>query len=153
MEKILISACLMLLPTRYDQKVKRYNQIESLREKYLLIPFCPEQVGGLPTPRSGAGIELGKTAKQVLSKEAKIYDLEGKDVTKEYILGAEMMLKLCESLDIKKVILKQRSPSCGYGEVFNVHSKLLEKTNGITAELLERNNIKIYTEESLGDLL
>lgn len=110
---------------------------------------CPEQVGGLPTPREPAEIESGKTAKQVLDGEAAVLTKSGEDVTKEYIRGARIALDMCKEYGIKIAILKARSPSCGSLFVYDgSYSGSKVKGRGVTAELLIQEGIKVYNEEN-----
>ena len=143
MEKILVSACLLGKPCRYDGKGKPYERIEALKTKYELIPVCPENLGGLLTPRPPAEIKSGR----VINKE-------GVDVTEEYTLGALETLKLAKEHNITLAILKERSPSCGKGKVYDgSFSKTLIDGNGITAELLIKNGITILGESEIENLI
>lgn len=139
-EKIIISACLLGYPCRYDGKKNEILlQIKKLIEDPLieLIPVCPEQLGGLPTPRTGSEIIKNKVINQ-----------EGIDVTKEFQKGAEETLKIVKANYCKKVILKSKSPSCGYGQIYDgTFTRTLINGNGITTRLLLKNNIKIFTEK------
>jgi len=145
--KILVSTCLLWLKTRYDWKSKpQENLIEILKERDFMF-YCPEQWWGLPTPRIPAEIEPWKTAKDILEWKGKILNKSWEDVTKEYLKWAYDMLELCKKFNISIVILKSKSPSCWYGKVYDwTFSWNLISWNWITAELLEQNNIKIFTE-------
>ncbi len=143
MEKILISACLIGDKTNYQGKSSYNPDIEKLLEKYELVPFCPEVEGGLPTPRTPSEIVGDKviSAKRV-------------DVTKNFLLGAEKAYTICAYLGIKKVILKDNSPSCGVNHVYNgKFSHTLIKGKGITAQYLAKKGISLYTEEDIPLLL
>ena len=134
---ILVSACLAGLNCRYDGKANTEEKILSLVKQGLAIPVCPEQLGGLPTPRPTAEIV-----------KSKILTSDGKDVTANFIKGAEETLRLANLFNCKEAILKQRSPSCGFGKIYDgTHSNKVVSGNGITAELLFKNGIKILTEE------
>ena len=136
-KKILISACLLGVPCRYDGKSKPSEAAVALSEQYELIPFCPECYGGLPTPRPPAEI----CGDRVLTRE-------GKDVTAEYTRGAESALALCRTLKIEDACLKSRSPSCGKGTIYDgSFSGTLIKGSGVTAELLEQNGIAVEVKE------
>lgn len=134
MNKIkLCSACLMGINCRFDGKNKINKEIIELAKEQILIPFCPEQLGGLSTPRESAEI-IGN----------KVITKSGKDITNEFNRGAEEALKIARLLDIKEAFLKQKSPACGFGEIYDgTFSGKIIKGNGITANLLKRNNIKI----------
>jgi len=111
-----------------------------LFKKGELIPVCPEQLGGLSTPREPAEIK----------KTGKVFTKSGKNVTKSFSKGAKQTLKIAKYLGIKKAILKTGSPSCGSGLIYDgTFSKKLIKGDGVTAFLLRRNGIKVITEENL----
>ena len=135
----LCSACLLGIKCRYDCKSKPNEKVLELSKKEILIPVCPEQLGGLPTPREPSE----QKGKKVVSKI-------GKDVTENFIKGAEEVLRLVKSFDIKEAILKQRSPSCGSGQIYDgTFSKTIIKGDGVTTSLLKKNRIKIISEEDL----
>ena len=130
----LVSACLLGIKCRYDGKSKPNEKVLELSKKETLIPFCPEQAGGLPTPRVAQEIQ-GCSGEVVLDGKCKVMNKEGRDVTEEFIRGA---------------IMKQRSPSCGCGLTFDgTFSKNFIKGDGVAAALLKRNGIKVMTEEDL----
>jgi len=136
---ILCSACLLGIKCRYDGKDKLNKKVIELSKKKILIPVCPEQLGGLSTPREPAE----QKGKRVITKS-------GKDVTQNFKKGAKEVLKLAKLLGSKEAILKQKSPSCGFGKIYDgSFSGQLIKGNGVTAALLKRNKIKIITEEDL----
>lgn len=138
-EKILISACLLGIPCRYDGKDNKIEKLSSLQEYYDFVPVCPEQLGGLSTPRCPCEIKGNK----VISKE-------GKDCSKEFQKGAEESLKLIKKWKIQKAILKAKSPSCGYGFIYDgSFTRKLIKGNGYTANLLEKEGVSIFCETEL----
>ncbi|MDK2798468.1 MAG: hypothetical protein PWP27_48 [Clostridiales bacterium] len=145
---ILVSACLCGINCKYNGGNNLNSKILELYNKGKLIPICPEQLGGLPTPRAPREIINGNGL-DVLEGKAKILDKDKKiDNTKEFIRGAQNALKISKALNIKKAILKQRSPSCGFGQIYDgSFSGRIIKGNGVTAELLHRNGIQILTEE------
>lgn len=135
-ENILISACLIGEKCRYDGKCKSYPEIALLKEKYNLIPVCPEVMGGLETPRTPCEIQNGK-----------VISADGADKTAEYKKGAEIALEIALKNNCKKAILKSKSPSCGKGKIYDgTFSKTLTDGNGITADLLIQNGITVYSE-------
>lgn len=143
MEKLLISACLLGVRCRYDGLIKPLSEIPALLEKYELIPVCPEQLGGLKTPREPSEI----SGEKVLTNS-------GVDVTAEYIRGAEEALRLGKLLGAKKALLKAKSPSCGSGIIHDgSFSGKLKDGYGITAKLLLENGFEIYDETKVGELL
>ncbi|MBA7654382.1 hypothetical protein ES703_62260 [subsurface metagenome] len=135
----LCSACLLGIKCRYDGKSKLNKKAIKLSKKEILIPVCPEQMGGLSTPREIAEKKKGK----VITKS-------GKDVTLNFKKGAREVFKIAKLLGIKKAILKQRSSSCGCGKIYDgTFSGKFIKGDGVTAALLKRNKIKVITEEDL----
>lgn len=143
MERILISACLVGDKVRYDAKGNYNPLVEKLLEKFELVPFCPEVEGGLKIPR----IPSERLNEKVINKE-------GKDVTKFFKEGANKALRLCLYLGITKVVLKERSPSCGVHSIYNgkFENKLIQG-KGYTAELLSQNGITVYCEDEIEKLI
>lgn len=140
--KILVSACLLGVECRYNGKGELKKDIEKLLKEHELIPVCPEQLGGLPTPRDPAEIQ-----------EDKIITKTGADVTKEYLKGAEEVLKLAKLYNCSAAILKERSPSCGCGKIYDgTFSKTLVTGNGATADLLIKNGIKVTGESRINKI-
>ncbi len=141
-ENILISACLLGLPCRYDGQSKPSPDVEHIKEKYNLIPFCPEIYGGLPTPR----IPSERVGERVISRD-------GRDVTENYRRGAECAYHLCKLYGCKKAILKAKSPACGSGKIYDgTFSGTLTDGDGVTAEYLKKMGITVLTEEEITDL-
>ena len=136
-EKILISACLIGLNCKYNGGNNENSKLVELMKEKDLVPICPEQLGGLKTPRVSAE-----------RKQEKVITKEGVDVTKEYQKGAEEVLNLAKKLNIKKAILKSRSPSCGIDENYDgTFSHTLIKRDGVTAELLKKNGIEVISSD------
>ena len=143
MEKILISACLIGDNTRYDGKNNLCPKVQALLEKYELIPFCPEVEGGLSIPRN--------PSERV---EDKVIMNNGRNVTKQYEIGAERALNICLALKIKIAILKEKSPACGVHIIYDgSFSHKLIDGQGVTAELLTKKGIKVISEEEIDTLL
>ncbi len=137
--KILVSGCLLGLACRFDGKSKPNPNVLELAKTETLIPFCPECLGGLATPRPPSEIQ-----------GERVVSAEGNDVTAQYRKGAEEALRLCQMLGIRKAILKARSPSCGSGAVYDgTFTKTLRSGDGVTAALLKANGIEVLTEEDL----
>jgi uncharacterized protein YbbK (DUF523 family) len=129
------SACLLGIKCRYDGKMKGNRKVINLSRKEILIPVCPEQLGGLSTPREAAQ-----------QKGKKVFTKSGKDVSENYSTGAKQVLKIAKQYGIKEAILKQRSPSCGCGQIYDgTFSGKIIKGDGVTASLLKKNGIKIIT--------
>ncbi len=132
----LVSACLLGIKCRYDGKSKPNKKVIKLFKSGKLIPVCPEQLGGLPTPREPAE-QRGK----------RVFTKSGKDVTKNFVIGAKDTLKLAKLLNIKEAIFKTKSPSCGCGKIYDgTFTNTLINGNGVTSALLKKNKIKVITE-------
>ena len=142
MEKIIVSKCLLGYPCRYDGKSVPCKEVMDLQDRYELIPVCPEELGGLPTPRIPAEI-VGD----------KILRADGADVTGEYILGAKLAYTYAAENGCTLAILKSKSPSCGKGEIYDgTYTRTLIIGNGILTDLLLKNNIEVYTETEIDKL-
>ncbi len=128
--RCLVSACLTGLCTRYDGGSTPSTACRRLLARYHWIPVCPEQLGGLPTPRVPADL-VGGDGFAVLAGRARVVDREGEEQTVRFILGARQVLAIARAQDIELALLKGRSPSCG------VHAR-----TGVTAALLLENNIR-----------
>ena len=106
--KILVSACLLGINSRYCGGGCLNEAVASLAKKHFLIPVCPEQLGGLPTPREPDEIQNGR-----------VYEKSGKDNTEEFTRGAQETLRIAELLGAEAAILKQNSPSCGPSMIYD----------------------------------
>lgn len=138
-EKILVSACLAGINCKYNGKNNENKKIIELIKNKDVILVCPEQLGGLKTPRTPAERQGNK----VINKD-------NIDVTKEYQKGAEEVLELANKLNIKTAILKSKSPSCGKGKIYDgTFSDNLIDGNGITTELLEKHGIKVISSDDI----
>lgn len=146
---LIVSACLVGVNCKYDgcnndnEKVKEF-----LRDKqYVLI--CPEQLGGLTTPRKPSEInKLG--GEDVLSENSKVISCENEDVTEHFIKGAKESLKIAKMFNCKKALLKEGSPSCGCNLIYDGTFKGKKVSGmGVTAALFNKNNIEIFSEKEL----
>lgn len=136
---ILISACLLGVRCRYDGAAKYDPRVEKLKEKHHLIPVCPEIYGGLPTPRDPSE----KAGGQVLSRA-------GKDVTAAFRRGAEETLQMAKMFGCTIAILKERSPSCGSGTVYDgTFSGRIVNGDGVAAQMLKENGIRVIGESQI----
>jgi len=140
-EQILVSACLFGKNCKYsggNNKISD-NLIKDISKKYDVKLICPEELGGLETPREPAEIRSGK-----------VYTKSGKDVTKNFIKGAKIVLETAKKHDIKLAILKSNSPSCSSGHIYDgTFSSKLIKGKGMTADLLIKNEIKVIDENDI----
>lgn len=140
---ILISACLMGLNCKYNGKNNYHEAFTTLISKEKVIPYCPEQAGGLATPRPPAEI-LGADGFDVIKGRSKVITVDGKNVTDNFILGAKETLKIVKLLGIKKAILKSNSPSCGCHYIYDgSFSNKLKKGQGVTAACLINEGVRV----------
>lgn len=139
-ERVLVSACLLGRECRHDgrSKLDRVLERELAREGVEPVPFCPEEHGGLGTPRPSSWIERS-SAQDVLDGRDRVVSAEGRDVTAEFVRGAEGALALCRAHGIGRAYLKEKSPSCGV-DFTHVDGVLVEGP-GVTSALLRRNGI------------
>ena len=143
MEKLLISSCLIGNNTKYNGKNNYIKEIERLKLKYELIPICPEVLGGLSIPRDPSEINNDK-----------VISINGKDVTKEFNIGANKALNIALLNNIKYALLKDGSPSCANTYIYDGTFKNNKIDGiGITTKLLKSHNIKIYNENNINELL
>lgn len=141
--RILISACLLGARCRYDGASKLHPLARPLMERHTLIPVCPEQLGGLPTPR----LPAERQGESVVTKA-------GADVTEQYCRGADEAARLCRLFRCDCALLKERSPSCGHGAVYDgTFTGTLTDGDGVTAELLRDMALEIYGESDIPALL
>lgn len=143
---ILVSSCLCGEKCKYNGGDNLNEEVLEYLAKEEVIQVCPEVLGGLSTPRTPAEI-VGGTAKDVLQGKAKVMTQSGEDVTSAFIRGAHEALNLAKRYQVKKAILKAKSPSCGKGKVYDgTFRGQLIVGNGITAEMLLEEGIEIMTE-------
>ena len=133
-----MSACLLGVCCRYDGQSKADDRVLSLMGKHGLIPVCPEQLGGLPTPRCPCEIRGGR-----------VIAGDGTDRTAEYEKGADEALRLYRLFGCEAAVLKAKSPSCGAGQVYDgTFSGRLTRGSGVTARRLMENGVPVYTEKN-----
>lgn len=143
----LVSACLAGINCRYNGGNNKTSLASKLVEEGKAIPVCPEVLGGLGIPRVCCEIVIDKDGNR------KIITQDRQDLTNEFVIGAEKTLKIAQVIGAEIAILQSRSPSCGYGFVYNGRfSGDLIKGNGFTADLLSENGITIYTEDDIEEL-
>lgn len=136
---ILVSACLCGVNCKYNGENNLNEEMLELLKKGEALLICPEQMGGLETPRRPSEI-------RIINGETKVFMYDGRDVTDNYKKGAEEVLRLAKELNINKAILRKKSPSCGCGEIYDgTFTGTLTKGNGITAALLLDNGIEVET--------
>jgi len=136
-DKIIVSACLAGINCRYDGTAKPCKKVMALVAEGRAVPVCPEQLGGLPTPRQSSE----RVGTCVLRKD-------GVDVTAEFIRGAEEALKLAKMIGATEAILKSKSPSCGSNQIYDgTFSGTTIPGDGVFAALCKANGISVKTEE------
>lgn len=146
---ILVSACLLGLCARYDGGHNLCPPLLELARAGLCLPVCPEQLGGLPTPREPAEI-TGGSGDDVLAGRARVLGKTGTDLTAAFIRGAEQTLLLARSMPVTAAVLKARSPSCGVGHIYDgTLTKTQREGSGVTSAALARSGIPLYTELDL----
>ena len=137
--KLLISACLLGVDCRYDGSGKRVDGLDALMARYELIPVCPEQLGGLPTPRMPSE-----------RREGRVVARDGRDVTDAFQRGAAQACKLARLYGARLALLKARSPSCGSGTIYDgSFSGRVVPGSGVAAEALSAMGVTIYSEEDI----
>lgn len=142
---ILISACLLGVYCRYDGQRKQYEAVQPLlhHKKIHLIPICPEQAGGLATPRRAAE-----------RQGEKVVTCDEQDVTQAYQQGAEQALYLAQLFHCPYAVLKEKSPSCGSGVIYDgTFTRTLQQGDGVTAALLRRHGVIVIGESGIASLL
>ena len=134
---ILVSACLLGVPCRYDGTGTADARIVSLAQKYHLIPVCPEQLGGLPTPRPPAE-----------RHDTRVLTRDERDCTAAFARGAEETLRLAKLFSCRIAILKANSPSCGSGQIYDgCFCGRLIPGDGMTAALLKAEGLTVLSEK------
>ena len=137
--RLLVSACLLGVMCRYDGQSRPDEKVLALLKNHVLVPVCPEQLGGLSTPRCPCEIQ----GDRVMSRD-------GDDRTAEYEKGALEALRLCRLFSCEAAVLKAKSPSCGLGCVYDgTFSGTLRPGDGVTAGLLKNSGVPVYTEKNL----
>ena len=142
-DNLLISACLLGVACRYDGQSKPIECIERLKERYNLIPVCPEILGGLPTPRIPSERRTNG-----------VFNANGQDVTQFYEKGAFEVVRIAKMLECKYALLKEKSPACGCGKIYDgSFTKVLTDGNGVAAEALMKDGISVIGESRVDQLL
>jgi uncharacterized protein YbbK (DUF523 family) len=142
---ILASACLVDMQCRYNGSAAHLQQLDAARASGRLIPLCPEVAGGLGVPREPAAI-VGGTGGDVLDGKAQVITRSGRDVTREFIRGAELVTALARSQGVTIAVLKSRSPSCGSRDIYHAEGHLVPG-EGVLSALLRRHGIQVISDE------
>jgi uncharacterized protein YbbK (DUF523 family) len=142
----IVSACLAGFNTRYDGGNALHEKVKALVARGEAIAVCPEQLGGLPTPRIPVQFDAGDGS-GLLDGMGRVLGSGGDDLSAALVSGARETLRIAQLYGATKAVLKDGSPSCGVTYVYRVGSRCAGR--GVCAELLERNNIKVVTADSL----
>lgn len=138
--KVLVSACLLGVACRHDGQSKFCPAVTAQLSGHELVPVCPEQLGGLPTPRPPCELQ----------PDGRVLSREGEDKTREFCRGADGALKLMKLTGCEAALLKARSPSCGKGRIYDgSFTGTLKTGNGVFAQKLIDLGIPVYTEEDI----
>ena len=141
--RVLVSSCLLGAYCRYNGEIKRCDEIGALIDAAEIMPVCPEIYGGLPTPRQPSE-----------RRDGGVFMKDGTDVTAQYARGAREALQIADALGARYAVLKERSPSCGSGEIYDgTFTGTRVFGDGVTAELLKKNEIAVYGESRIGELI
>lgn len=141
--KIIVSACLLGENCKYNGGNNKCDDVIALAEKFEIIPVCPECFGGLPIPRVPSEI-----------KDGRVYSKTGEDLTEAFLSGAEQTLYIAKEANAPCAVLKENSPSCGFGKIYDgTFSGNKIEGNGITAQLLYDNEIQIFGESQVKRLI
>jgi len=148
-KKVLISACLLGKNCRYNGGHSQLNELNKLDVEW--IPVCPEESGGLGTPRPSA--EMQGSAEDILNGKGKVLTNKGKNVTQEFIRGADKSLQSGLEVGVKTAILKSKSPSCGIGKTYDgSFTKTLKTGDGIFAHLCHKNDIECISSDNINQI-
>lgn len=154
MELVLVSACLLGEAVRYNGSDKRcnHNILQRWVEEGRIVAVCPEVAGGLGIPRLPAEIVNGVGGLNVIVGTAKVVDSGAKDVTAEFVKGAEIALKIANSKNIRIAVLKEGSPSCGTSFIYDGTFTATKISNtGVTSALLQQSGIQVFSENQLAE--
>ncbi|MFK3683666.1 DUF523 domain-containing protein [Pseudomonas sp. NPDC088890] len=148
--KVLVSACLLGQPVRYDGRASGHpDLLQRWQAEGRVVPLCPEVAGGLPTPRPPAEIPGGQGA-QVLAGRARVIAVSGEDVSEAFLAGAQLALALVRRHGIRVAVLKSGSPSCGNRLTYDGSFRGVKVPGeGVTTALLRREGVLVFNEMEL----
>ncbi|MBN2538443.1 MAG: DUF523 domain-containing protein [Deltaproteobacteria bacterium] len=147
---IIVSACLLGFKCRYDGESRPDEDLLSSVSKKLFVPVCPEQLGGLPTPRAPSEIIAGDGF-DVLDGRSRIIDATDRDVTDFFLRGANEVMRIVELLEISTAIMKEKSPSCGVCHIKRNDSII--RGSGVTSALLTKSSVRVISSDRITDKL
>lgn len=147
-QPILVSACLLGIPTRYDGRSKRCQAVfDYLQKDHLLpVPVCPEQLAGMTTPRARTFFQSGD-GHDVLSGHGRVISLDGRPMNEAFCRGARLTLEVARLCGCHRALLKERSPSCGVRRIYRGEEQVVGA--GVTTALLKQAGIEVISEEDL----
>ncbi len=151
---IVVSACLLGVGCRYDGRKNPHEEVLSLKERFFFLPVCPEQLGGLPTPRPPAKI-YGGDGFDIIEGDGKVLTVEDKiDVTSCFLKGAIESVKIADIYKEKIIcaIFKEKSPSCGVKTIYNFNSDTLKNGKGVATALFIRNGYEVISSEEFKNI-
>lgn len=154
-EPIMVSACLLGIKCTYNCEIRKNDEVIKLAKRKILIPFCPEQLGGMSTPRIGMSIVEG-SGEAVLDYETKVMNEEYDDITSHFLMGAEESMKYATLFNVKIAIMRDKSPSCGVYQIYNRkigEEKYLVNGRGVSTAQLIRYGLKIYSGKDINKIL
>lgn len=141
--KIIVSSCLLGINCKYNGKNNYNEEVVEFLKKYEIVSVCPEELGGLSTPRLPSEI-----------RNHKVIRVDGKDVTNDFQKGARTALEMAKENNCKFAILKKKSPSCGFGEIYDgSFTSTIINGNGITADLLYSNGVVVCNETNFDKII
>jgi uncharacterized protein YbbK (DUF523 family) len=145
---ILVSACLLGLPTRYDGKSKRSEKVLDYlqREKLTPIPVCPEQLAGMTTPRDKTFFKAGD-GQTVLTGTGEAVSETGQSMNQIFCRGAKLTLEISRLSGGCRALLKEGSPSCGVHRVYLGDEKV--SGMGVTSALLINSGVDVISEDDI----
>lgn len=147
---VLVSACLLGIKCKYNGGDNKNEKVLKFLEGRDYIKICPESMGGLESPRLPSEVEVGYEGIDVVEGRAKVYGKDGRDLTEEFLKGAQISLDQAKKHQVSLAILKESSPSCGGNKIYTGRFEGQKKEGqGVTAALLGKNGIRVLTEEDL----
>ena len=153
--RVLVSACLLGKPIRYNGEIKMANHpiLARWQAEDRVIPFCPEIAGGLPTPRPSAEITPGGEGADVIRGAARVVGSDGQDQTEDFIAGARQTLEAAQRMGCRYAVLTDGSPSCGSLSIYDGYFAGQKRAGvGVTAAVLLASGIRIFTEDTIDEL-
>lgn len=145
---IIVSACLLGVKCRYDSGSSLDERLLTMASEVAFIPLCPEQLGGLSTPRVPAQIVKGN-GEDVLNTRAKVVDVNSRDVTEQFLKGAEEVRRIAKLMRVSTAIMKEMSPSCGVYFIRKNNSTI--EGMGVTSALLTREGVHVISSDEIGE--